>query len=264
MSNKAVSRWENGDSFPDVGILENLAAVLDLRIQDIITGDAGINDESVVAEVVRVARLQQKEKKRNSIRNSVLITAMLCCLISGLSALGSSSILFANDSVLMYVIFMVFSFVLLSAGYASQTGVDKSEDNKFCKSMKIISLFSLIWSILSTCCIFLMVINGHIPFRMKVSSVGPFVNRQLVSLFVLNFILIALALYRYEKKDKQIHWGWFISTAVIYSTVLYGDMLHRLSSAEEAMEILAKRTLIILAAVALSLIAAKLLKSKNK
>lgn len=69
VSNKAVSRWENGDSFPDVGILENLAAVLDLQLQDIITGGTETNDASVVAEVVQVARLQQKEKKRRAIRN---------------------------------------------------------------------------------------------------------------------------------------------------------------------------------------------------
>ena len=25
VTNKAVSRWENGESFPDIGVLENLA-----------------------------------------------------------------------------------------------------------------------------------------------------------------------------------------------------------------------------------------------
>lgn len=114
-------------------------------------------------------------------------------------------------------------------------------------------------------CVSLMVINGHIPFGMKLSSVGSFINWQLISLFVINFVLISLALYRYdryEKLDKRIHWGWFISTAVMYSTVLYGDMLHRMSSTQGAIESLAKRTLIVLAAVLISLIAAKLLKTK--
>lgn len=32
VSNKAVSRWENGDSFPDVGVLENLASILGVSI----------------------------------------------------------------------------------------------------------------------------------------------------------------------------------------------------------------------------------------
>ena len=38
VTNKAVSRWEKGKSFPDVELLENLATTLDLRIQDIVTG----------------------------------------------------------------------------------------------------------------------------------------------------------------------------------------------------------------------------------
>ena len=35
VTNKAVSRWENGDSFPDIAVLEELARLLDLKIQDI-------------------------------------------------------------------------------------------------------------------------------------------------------------------------------------------------------------------------------------
>ena len=64
VSNKAVSRWENGDSFPDIGILESLSNVLDLKLQDIITGDVEASDETAVTEVVRVARIQQEERKK--------------------------------------------------------------------------------------------------------------------------------------------------------------------------------------------------------
>jgi hypothetical protein len=46
-----------GESFPDVGILENLAAVLDIRIQDIVTGDTEVNNDGVVDEVLRIAKL---------------------------------------------------------------------------------------------------------------------------------------------------------------------------------------------------------------
>ena len=64
VSNKAVSRWENGDSFPDVGILENLAAVLDLQLQDIITGGTETNDASVVAELSKLP--DYNRRKRNA------------------------------------------------------------------------------------------------------------------------------------------------------------------------------------------------------
>lgn len=39
VTNKAVSRWENGESFPDVAILENISNVLDIKIQDIVVGE---------------------------------------------------------------------------------------------------------------------------------------------------------------------------------------------------------------------------------
>lgn len=264
VSNKAVSRWENGDSFPDVGILENLAAVLDVRIQDIITGDTGIQDESVVTEIVRIATLQHKEKMHKVIRNFV---AMLCCIISGYSALGNNSILFANDSILVYVILMVVSFALMLVGCESQIEVNKNDTDKFCKCMKIVSLLSLVWSILMTWCVCIMVINGHIPFGIELSSVGSFINWQLIGLFILNLTIKALELHRYGKKDETIHWGWFISVAVMYMTILYGDMLHRMSSAQGAIESLMIRTFVVLATVGVSLGVAKIVKvkaNKNK
>ena len=262
VSNKAVSRWENGDSFPDVGILENLAAVLDVRIQDIITGDAGIHDESVVAEVVRAAKLQQKEKKRKTIKNSIFIVALLCCIISGYSALGNKSILLVDDSIFLYLILMIFSFILILLGYILQIEDDKNDTGKLCKCMKIISLLSLVWIIVMTWCVLLMVINGHIPFGMEVSLVGSFVNWQLIVLFILNLVITALEVYRYEKKNEAIHWGWFVSIAAMYMTVLYGDLLHRMDSAQGVIESLVIRTLVVLVTAGISLVAVKVIKMK--
>lgn len=260
VSNKAVSRWENGDSFPDVGILENLATVLDVRIQDIITGDTGIQDEFVVTEVIRVTKLQLREKKRKAIRDSAFVVAMLCCIISGYSALGSNSFLFVNDSILAYVILMVISFALMLVGCESKIEVNKNHTDKFCKYMNIVSVLSLLWSILMTWCFCIMVINGSIPFEMELSSVGPFINWQLIALFMLNLAITAVELYRYEKKDGSIHWGWFIRVAVMYTTILYGDMLHRMSSAQGGFESLMIRTLVVLVATGVSLGAAKIVK----
>ncbi len=262
VSNKAVSRWENGDSFPDVGILENLAAVLDVRIQDVITGDIGIQDESVVTEVVRVAKLQQKEKKRKVVRESVLAAAILCCIISGYLALGNNSILFVNDSILVYVILMVVSFALMLVGCVSKIEVDKNDTGKFRKYMNIVSVLSLLWSILMTWCVCIMVINGCTPFGIELSSVGPFINWQLIGLFILNLAIIVFELYRYEKNDETIHGGWFISVAVMYMTILYSDMLHRMNYPQEVFEILMIRTLVVLAAAGISLGTAKIVEVK--
>lgn len=262
VSNKAVSRWENGDSFPDVGILENLAAVLDVRIQDIITGNKGVHDESAVTEIVRAVKLQQKEKIRKTIKNSLFMVALLCCIFSGYSAFGSNSITFADDTSFMYVILMIFSFLLVLAGYTPLLEDDEKDTDKFCKCTKVVSLLSFIWSILMTWCIFFMVLNGHVPFGMELPLVGPFINWQLISLFVLNLLIIALELYRHEKRNETIHWGWFVSIGTIYMTVLYGDILHRMISAQAVIESLVVRTLLVLTVVGISLVAAKIARKK--
>lgn len=36
VTNKAISRWKNGDSFPDVGVLEQLSNTLELDIQELV------------------------------------------------------------------------------------------------------------------------------------------------------------------------------------------------------------------------------------
>ena len=263
VSNKAVSRWENGESFPDVGILENLATVLDIRIQDIITGNTEVNDDGVVDEVVRIAKLQQKEAKRKVVSNSLVIAAFLCCFISGCSSFGNKIILFAGDSILVYAILMFFSFAFILISCALQNETYKKEINKFCKYIKIVALLSFLWSILLTWCILIMVINGHIPFGMELTTIGPFINWQLIGLFILNLVINVLERYRSKKSDEAIHWGWFISIATMYLTVFYGDLLHRMDSTQGAIESLAKRTLIVLVAVVISLIMAKLLKTKT-
>ncbi len=98
----------------------------------------------------------------------------------------------------------------------------------------------------------------------ELSSVGPFINWQLIGLFILNFTITALALYRYEKKYEAIHWGCFISVAVMYMITLYGDMLHRMTSLQETIESLMIRTLIVLAAVGVFLGGAQIVKVKAK
>ena len=58
VTNKAISRWEKGDSFPDISVIEELSRVLDIRIQDIVIGDVTEPDsETAVTEVVRAKKI---------------------------------------------------------------------------------------------------------------------------------------------------------------------------------------------------------------
>lgn len=188
VSNKAVSRWENGESFPDVGVLESLAATLDISIQDIL---------------------------------------------------------------------MIFSFGLILVGNLSQDSTSIQIISRFDKWSKIVALVSILWIIIMTWCMFIMTINGHIPFGMEMSSVGPFINWQLVGLFSINIIILILQLFRFWKYDEIIHWGWFVSISGIYLSVLYSDLLHRMNSTQGVIESLAIRTVVTLLITGLFLYGAK-------
>ena len=79
VSNKAVSRWETGESFPDVGVIENLASILDLKIKDIVTGESENDDEEeTLKEVIRVVKLQSGIKK--NMVTGVIIAVVLILL----------------------------------------------------------------------------------------------------------------------------------------------------------------------------------------
>ena len=351
VSNKAISRWENGDSFPDVGILESLSAVLDIRIQDIVTGNIGENDDNAVTEVVRVALLQQKEHKRILVSNGLFIAAVLCCLISGISAMESKRIFFADDSIIVYIIMMILTFVLIVAGKRPQAAIDESLQKAVCKVQtatdktksvseksqiaidktksvseksqiaidktktvadkqqnlqamtekpqfaidkaqdgtekpktaidktkavtdkqemyrftrlsKIISLVSVLWIIIMIWCMFLLVINGNVPFGMELASVGPFINFQLEGLFAVNLMILILQFIRFLKSDEAIHRSrqsesWvFVSISAIYLSVLYSDLLHRMNSTQGVMISLAIRTVVTLLITGIFLIKAK-------
>lgn len=87
VTNKAVSRWENGDSFPDICLLENLSRILDVKIQDIVVGEISTEEtvsgkENIITEVIRLARLQEKSKQK---RMLYYLGGGICILLYSLS-----------------------------------------------------------------------------------------------------------------------------------------------------------------------------------
>ena len=83
VTNKAVSRWENGESFPDVVVIEKLSEVLDIRIQDIVTGGITVNEykeekmENVFSDVLHSMSSSVKQNPRKPIFNMILIVVQI-------------------------------------------------------------------------------------------------------------------------------------------------------------------------------------------
>ena len=96
VTNKAVSRWENGESFPDIGVLESLSHLLELPIQDIVTGERAGDREEAVTEVVRLAKLQEQRKREKRILYLIVLGLLIyhcvigICLFSGRGLFGGT------------------------------------------------------------------------------------------------------------------------------------------------------------------------------
>lgn len=118
VSNKAVSRWENGDSFPDIGVLENLSGILDVKIQDIVVGeisadDTGRGKENIITEVIRMAKLQEKSKRERIIYCLGGIVILLYSLFLALIGMNGRFVL--ESHVTQGVIYIASLAVILGA-----------------------------------------------------------------------------------------------------------------------------------------------------
>ena len=133
----------------------------------------------------------------------------------------------------------------------------------FTRLSKIISVVSVLWIIIMTWCMFLLVINGHVPFGMELASVGPFINYQLEGLFAANLIILIVQFIRFMKFDEAIHRSWqseswvFVSISAIYLSVLYSDLLYRMNSTQGVIISLAIRTVVPLLITGIFLFRAK-------
>lgn len=122
VTNKAVSRWENGESFPDVGVIEKLSEVLDIRIQDIITGDEKINDykeeqmEKILSDVIH----SMKQDRRKMFFNITMIAFLTSFLMTGIRKDYNYSIIHdrlgANSWIEFPVRLMIFFLIMMICG----------------------------------------------------------------------------------------------------------------------------------------------------
>ena len=69
VTNKAVSRWENGEAFPDVALLDIISNTLELNIEEIVLGEAKEKESNdAVVEIAQLARMEKNRKNRTSVR----------------------------------------------------------------------------------------------------------------------------------------------------------------------------------------------------
>ena len=77
VSNRSISRWENGKTMPDFSLLPKICETLDLSVSELLEGK-GISRESIH---LYIDLLHYEEKKKQKILNQFIIGGILCCIL---------------------------------------------------------------------------------------------------------------------------------------------------------------------------------------
>ena len=78
VTDKAVSKWERGISFPDITLLKKLATILDVEVDDILEGQNKSREKSIEA---KIQEIQDKINKNNKSKRKKLIIGIILLFI---------------------------------------------------------------------------------------------------------------------------------------------------------------------------------------
>lgn len=90
VTDKAVSKWERGLSFPDISMLEPIAQTLDISIMEILAGEKKSEDETItreeaqqmIKESVELSDEEIRHKKERSRLIIIILVVITMLLIS--------------------------------------------------------------------------------------------------------------------------------------------------------------------------------------
>ena len=83
VSDRAISKWERGAGFPDVSLLEPLAAALDLKVLDLLRGEKTEETDVHIAvqEALHTFQEERRRDRRQICRDLLQIVAVVLPLV---------------------------------------------------------------------------------------------------------------------------------------------------------------------------------------
>lgn len=84
LTDKTISKWEKGLSFPDIATLEPLSELFDVSITELLSGEQDnkkeVNIDEKVLEILKQVELQKRKKLKKMILIGLAIILILCSL----------------------------------------------------------------------------------------------------------------------------------------------------------------------------------------
>ena len=220
VTNKAISRWEKGDSFPNIGVIEELSRILDIKIKE-----QNTDSETAVTEVVRVAKLQDKVKKRKFISSGVSCIAAGYMLVCGWYSFRGQ----ADNSILGYLTVSLAIVIAIMLAGEKSGGVHMHNGNAGGRVYNIIGFASMGYCfimMIACSCIF----NNHEADLWKIARyIGKIINVQLIIVFVLNLAVLVIQDYINEHKYEGVMSEAYSLVTACFMSMMYACFLHTLS-----------------------------------
>lgn len=91
-SDKAVSKWERGESMPDVLTLVQLAELFDITVNDLLVDPNALPEQTGAVERVMGKAVEKTLKRKANKRIICLLTAVLVCFVALLTFVVLSSL----------------------------------------------------------------------------------------------------------------------------------------------------------------------------
>lgn len=81
VSDKTVSKWETGTHFPDIGIMEDLAATLEISVAELL-GLENASSEEMITKIALIS-IEEKDSIVKEIRNRGWLTVIIGLILWG-------------------------------------------------------------------------------------------------------------------------------------------------------------------------------------
>lgn len=194
ISDKTVSKWENGNGIPDTGLLLPLCEILGISVNELLSCEKlPPEDYSKKAEENIMDLLKDKEKNNRSSRIPVIIGVVLAILsvliLFGVNVGGFSTIVYFIDIPTLLIIAVICATCVFLSGARTSYDVLKMIQ----KIVIPIGVFSFFFSV--------VIILGNIS---DLSKLGPSLAVAILSVIysLIIYLIVVTIVSRKEKREK--------------------------------------------------------------
>ena len=229
VTNKAVSHWEKGESYPDVGLLESLSSCLGISIEELVVGEPADNDEFSITDTKKLLWARRRNAFMRNIPlfgNAIIMIIVLARFYFAFLSGKGYSWDYTNDFVLLLVCYLIMLFI----NYRPQKLQLRSQLSH--SRTRLISALSLL--ALSIICMIVFIVFCNIILNViPAEHVGPTLS------FILGTIAVVSAgLFEYSwfiTKSNYNELASFINIGTIFLCISYREWIGSLLSIEAAM-----------------------------